>query len=40
MIEGKRIRGKQPENMLDGLTKWLKIEQMANALKAMRDRDA
>ena len=40
MIEGKRIRGKQREKMLDGLTKWLKVGRETEELKATRDRDA
>ena len=38
MMEGKRSRGKQRENMLDGLTNnyWLKIGIVSEALKAMR----
>ena len=39
MIVGKQSRGKQPEKMLDGLTKWLKVGQVKEALKTMRDRD-
>ena len=31
--------GKQHEKMLDGLTKWLKVGRMNEALKARRDRD-
>ena len=33
------IEGKQHEKMWDGLTKWLKIARMTEALKATRDRD-
>ena len=40
MIEGKHSTRKQRENMLDGLTKWLKVGRVTDALKAMRDRDA
>ena len=39
MIEGKCSRGKQHEKMLDGLTKWLKVGRVTEALKARRDRD-
>ena len=35
MIEEKRCR----EKMLNGLTKWLNIGQVTDALKVMRDRD-
>ena len=40
MTKGKRSRGKQAENMLDGLTKCLNVGQVTDALIAMRDRDA
>ena len=40
MLEGKRSRGRQREKMLDGLSTWLKIEKVPNALSATRDRDA
>ena len=40
MIKGKCFRGKRCENMLDGLTKWLKVGRVTEALKAARDRDA
>ena len=40
MIEGKSSRGKQCEKMLDGLTKWLKVGRVTEAMEAMRDRDA
>ena len=33
MIEGKHGRGKQREKMLNGLTKWLKVGRVAEALK-------
>ena len=33
MIGGKRSRGKQHEKMLDGLTKWLKVGRVREALK-------
>ena len=36
MIEGKRSRGKQREKMLDGLTKWLYVVRVTDALKATR----
>ena len=36
--EGKRSRGNQREKMLDGLTKWLKVRRVTEALKATRDR--
>ena len=39
MIEEKRCREKHQEKMLNGLTKWLNIGQVADALKVMRDRD-
>ena len=39
MIVGKHSRGKQPEKMLDRLTKWLKVGQVTEVLKAMRDRN-
>ena len=39
MIEGKRNGGKQCEKSLDGLTEWLKVESVTEALKARRDRD-
>ena len=38
-IEGKRSRRKLCEKMLDGLTKWLKVGRVIEALKAMRDKD-
>ena len=34
------ITGKKREKMLDGLTKWLKVHRVTQALKATRDRDA
>ena len=37
MIEVKRCRGKQREKM-KGLTKWLNLGQVTDALKATRDR--
>ena len=37
MIKEERSRGKQLENMLDGLTKWLKV---GRVIEAMKDRDA
>ena len=40
MIEEKCSRGKQREKMLDGLTKWFKVERLTEALQVMRDRDA
>ena len=40
MIKGKRSKGKQPEKMLEGRTKWLKVGQVTEAMKATRDRDA
>ena len=39
MIEGKCSRRKQQEKMLNGLTKWLKVGQVTDALQAMKDRD-
>ena len=40
MVVGKRSRGKQGGKMLDGLTKWLKVGRVTDALKATRDREA
>ena len=40
MIDGKRSTEKQRENMLDGLTKWLKVGRVTEALRATRIRDA
>ena len=40
MIEGKLNRGKQRKNILDGLTKWLNLGRVTEALKVTRDRDA
>ena len=40
MIGEKRSRGKQREKMLDGLTKWLKVGGVTNALKATTDTHA
>ena len=37
MIEGKRSREIQREKMLDGLTKWLKVGRVIEALKVTRD---
>ena len=34
------IKGKQRKKMFDGLTKWLKVGRVIEALKAIRDRDA
>ena len=34
------IEAKQLEKMLDGLIKWLNIEQVTDALKVARDQDA
>ena len=39
MIEGKHSRRKQREMMLDGLTKWLKVELVTYPLKVTRDGD-
>ena len=39
MIEEKHSKRKQCEKILDGLTKWLKVARVTEALKAMRDRD-
>ena len=39
MMKGKRSMGKQSENMLDGLTKWLEVGRVTEALKATWDRD-
>ena len=36
MIEEKRSKGKQLEKMLDGLTKWLKVGRVSEALKDVR----
>ena len=38
MVKGKRSRRKR-EKMLDGLTKWLKVGRVTDALTAMMDRD-
>ena len=40
VIKGKPGRAKQREKMVDGLTKWLIIGGVRDALKATRDRDA
>ena len=40
IIERKYRTGKQRKNMMDGLTRWLKIGRVTEALKATRDRDA
>ena len=40
VIVGKRSRGKQSQNMLDGLTQWIKIGRVIEALKTTRDRDS
>ena len=40
MIAEKCSAGKQHEKILDGLTKWLKVGRVKEALKATRDRDA
>ena len=40
MIDGNNKRGKQREKMLDGLTKWLKVGRVKEALKVTSDRDA
>ena len=43
MIDGKRSRGKHRKKMLYGLTKWLKVRRVTDAVKllarTMRDRD-
>ena len=39
MIEGKRCREKQRGKILDGVTKWLKIGQVREALKVMKNTD-
>ena len=39
MMVGKCSREKQREKMLDGLTKWLKVGGVTEALKVMKDRD-
>ena len=40
MIEGEHSRGKQPEERLDRLTKWLKVERVTETLEATKGRDA
>ena len=40
IIEGKYRKEKQREKMLDGLTKWLKVGRLTDALKATRHSDA
>ena len=40
VIEGKRSSGQQYKKMLNELTKWLKVGQARNTLKATRDKDA
>ena len=40
LIEEKRSRGKQREKIFAGLTKWLKVRRVTEALKAKRGRDA
>ena len=39
-IKGKCSRGKRREKMLDGITKWLKVGRVTDALKVTSDRDA
>ena len=39
MIEGKLSRRKHRQKMLDGLTKWLNVGPVTDAVKLMRDRD-
>ena len=39
MMEGKCSRGKQCEKMMDRPTKWLKVGQVTDALKATSNRD-
>ena len=39
-IEERRSRGKQRGKMLGGLTNWLKVGRVTQALKATRNRDA
>ena len=39
IFEGKRRRGKQQENILAALTKWLNIGRVTDALRATMDRD-
>ena len=34
------MEGKQPEKMLNGSTKWLKIGQVTEALRVKKNRDA
>ena len=36
MIEGRRSREKQLQKILDGLTKWLKVASVTDALKTTR----
>ena len=40
MVEENVSGGKQREKMLDGLTKWLKLRRMTEALKATKNKDA
>ena len=39
LVTTRMIEGKQQQKMMDGLTKWLKVGRMTEALKARRDRD-
>ena len=40
MFKGKPSREKHHEKMLDGLTKWLEVGRVTEALKVTRDREA
>ena len=40
VIVGKHSRGKQSQIMLDGLTQWIKVGRVIEALKTTRDRDS
>ena len=39
MIKGREDRGKQPEKLLGGLTKWLSVGRVTDAFTVTRDRD-
>ena len=39
MLEGNWSRGRPQEKMLDGLTSWLKVENLTDILRAAKDRD-
>ena len=40
VIVGKRSRGKQRQNMMDGLTQWIKVGRVTETLKTTRERDS